>query len=347
MTAPRTPRLCELLRLRPVRPPQRRRLLRGLLLLAAAALLVPSATGCMTVYGAEALIPSVKQSDAQQALETFAQVNNEANTQLDAALNGRVETGALGAIDQAGIKARHINDPSGNPGYQPLRFSDTHFLIPQQRGWPKWFIANTATNRDNDRWLMVFTRNSVAEPWRAEYLSTVPAPQLPDFATDASGYVEPVPVSGSQLVVQPDQLSADYAAYLQQGGKGSSVFADGSDTSGLRDQRRTQYAPTSQLVTQFADEPADAAQYPPVALRLSDGSALVFFTTHHVMRQTVAQGPVKITDPDISALMTGTPDKSVTFNKIAEEIVMVPAASGGGKVTFLERIEGLVSVSGQ
>ncbi|MCQ4084704.1 hypothetical protein NGB36_30040 [Streptomyces sp. RB6PN25] len=330
-----------------VRLRQQRRLRRGVLLLAASALLVPSAAGCVTVDGAEALIPSVKQSDAQQVLDHFAQVNNEANAQLDASLNDGIETGALGAIDQAGIKARHINDPAGNPGYQQLRFSDAHFLIPQQRGWPKWFIADTASNRDTERWLMVFTRNSSSEPWRAEYLTTLPQSQLPQFATDASGYVEPVPVSGSGLVVQPDQLSAQYAAYLQQGDKGSAVFADGNDTSGLRQQRRTQYAPTSQLVTQFADEPADPSQYPPVALRLTDGSALVFFTTHHVMRQTVAQGPVKITDPDINALMQGTPNKSVTFNKIAEELVRVPAAASGGKVVFVNRIEGLVSVTGQ
>ncbi|MBV9022579.1 MAG: hypothetical protein JO362_01955 [Streptomycetaceae bacterium] len=344
MTAPFTPRIVRLtVRLQR----QQRRLRRGLPLLATVALLTSSAAGCVTVHGAEVLIPSVQPAGAQQALDRFAQVSNEAYTRLDVSLNSRIETGALGAIDQAGLKAQQINHPSGNPSYPPLHFSDAHFLIPQQRGWPKWFIANTATNRGAERWLLVFTRNSVSEPWRVEYLSAIPQSQLPEIAINASGYVEPVPVSSSDLVVPPDQLSAQYAAYLQQGDKGSSVFAGGSDTSGLKEQRRTQYATTSQLVTQFADEPADASQYPPVALRLADGGALVFFTTHHVMRQTVAQGPVKITDPDIGALMTGTPNKSVTFNKVAEEIVKVPAVSAAGKVTFLSRVEGLVSVSGQ
>jgi hypothetical protein len=347
MTAPLTPRIARLAVRLQQQLRRQRRLRRGLLLLAAVALLAPSAAGCVTVHGAEVLIPSVQPSEAQRALDRFAQVSNEAYAQLDASLNSRIETGALSAIDQAGIKARHISHPSGNPDYQPLRFFDARFLIPQQRGWPKWFIADTATNRDAERWLLVFTRNSVDEPWRAEYLSAIPQSQLPKFATNASGYVEPVPVSGSDLVVQPDQLSAQYAAYLQQSETGSSVFADGSDTSGLKEQRRTQYATTSRLVTQFADEPADASQYPPVALRLADGSALVFFTTHHVMRQTVAQGPVRITDPDISALMTGTPNKSVTFNKVAEELVKAPAASAYDKVTFLSRTEGLVGVSGQ
>src|SRR2546430_15058521 len=99
MTAPMTPRLCELLRprggksrhrlrLQPgglarvarealpgvapltvrltVRLRQQRRLRRGLLLLAAAALLVPPAAGCGTGYGGEAPLTSVRRSHPQR-----------------------------------------------------------------------------------------------------------------------------------------------------------------------------------------------------------------------------------------------------------------------------------------
>jgi hypothetical protein len=320
---------------------------RGLPSLAALALLAFSATGCVTVHGADAVVPAVRKADAPAALDHFAQVVNDANTKLDPSLNAQVEAGALGAIDGAGIKARHVNSPSGNPGYQPLRFSDTRFLVPRERGWPKWFVADTATNRDNNRWLLVFTRDSVNDPWKASYLSVLTARQLPDFATDGQGYAVPVPVEGSDLLVQPGELGAQYTAYLQQGDKGSTAFAQGDQTSALRAQRRTQYAPTSQVVTQFADEPADPAQYAPVALRLKDGGALVFFTTRHEMKQTVTKGPVVIKDPNINALLTGTPNKSVTLFKVAEQVVKVPARSdSGAKVVFLNRIEGLVSASG-
>ncbi|WP_269854230.1 hypothetical protein [Streptomyces sp. RPT161] len=325
----------------PIRP--RRRLSS----LAALALLACTATGCVTVHGADAVVPAVGKADAPAALDHFAQVVNDADSKLDPSLNAQVETGALGAIDGAGIKARHVNSPSGNPGYQPLRFSDTRFLIPRERGWPKWFVADTANSRDRDRWLLVFTRDSVKDAWRASYLSVLAPGQLPDFATDGQGYAVPVPVGGTDLLVQPGELGARYTAYLQQGDKGSTAFAQGSQTSGLRAQRRTQYAPTSQVVTQFADEPADPVQYAPVALRLRDGGALVFFTTRHEMKQTVAKGPVVIKDPNVNALLTGTPNRSVTLYKVAEQVVKVPARSdAGAKVVFLNRIEGLVSASG-
>ena len=329
------------------RAPLSIRLRRRLPSVAALTLLTFSATGCVTVHGAQAVVPAVKKADAPAALDHFAQVVNDANTKLDPSLNAQVETGALGAIDGAGIKARHVNSPSGNPGYQSLRFSDTRFLIPRERGWPKWFVADTATNRDSSRWLLVFTRNSVHDPWRASYLSVLASGQLPDFATDGQGYAVPVPVGGTDLLVQPGELGAQYTAYLQQGDKGSTAFAQGGQTSGLRAQRHAQYAPNSQVVTQFADEPADPAQYAPVALRLTDGGALVFFTTRHEMKQTVARGPVVIKDPNVNALMTGTPNKSVTLFRLAEQVVKVPARSdSGAKAVFLDRIEGLVSASG-
>lgn len=323
------------------------RLRRGLLFLAAVALLVPAAAGCVTVHGEQALLPAVDRATAETVLDHFTAVNNEANTRLDPSLNAQIETGALGAIDQAGIKARHVNNPAGNPNYQPLRLTDARFLIPEQRGWPKWFVADTASNRGTARWLLVFTHSSVREPWRASYLLVVEPAQLPDFATDATGHVEPVPAGASGLLVPPGQLSAQYTAYLQQGDKGSTVFAPGDETTRLRQLRSTQYAPTPQVVTQFADEAADPAQYPPVALRLKDGGALVFFTSHHQMKQTVAKPPLTITDPDIKALMTGTPTTSVTLVRVAEQAVRVPPASATGtKVVFLNRIEGLVTAQG-
>lgn len=323
------------------------RLRRPLLSLAAVALLAPAAAGCVTVHGELALLPAVDAATAARVLDHFTAVNNEANTRLDPSLNGQIETGALGAIDQAGIRARHITSPAGNPGYQPLQLTDARFLIPEQRGWPKWFVADAASNRDTDRWLLVFARSSNREAWRAEYLSVVPQADLPAFATDSSGHAEPVAPDAADLLVAPGRLSAAYTAYLQQGDAGSADFAPGSATTGLREQRRTQYPPTPQVVTQFADEPADPAQFPPVALRLKDGGALVFFTSHDVMKQTVGKGPLRLTDPYVKALLTGTANTSITLSRVAEQVVTVPpAGQAGAKVAFLNRIEGLVSAQG-
>ncbi|AEW93728.1 MULTISPECIES: hypothetical protein [Streptomycetaceae] len=328
-----------------------RRLRRRLPAAAAVLLLATGAGGCVTVHGERALLPATGKADAERTVRHFVEATNVANGKLDPGPAGQVETGALALIDGAGLKARHVNHPAGNPGYQPLVFHDTRYLIPRQRGWPKWFVVDTAENRDASRWLLVFTRGGSHEAWRASYLNVVAPAELPVFATDGDGYAEPVGPTAQGLAVQPGQLGARYTDYLQHGEKGAALFAGGAWTSGLRQTRRTRYAPTPEVYTQFADEAADPAQYPPVALRLADGGALVFFTTHHLMRQTVAHGPVKVTDPQIAALLTGTPGKSVTLVDLAEQVVRVPPEATGGaanhQVTFLNRIEGTVSASGR
>ncbi len=348
MTAPSAAQLPLTVRPLPVRPP-RSRLWRRLSWPAALALVAVAATGCVTVHGETALIPSVSKAEARKALDHFVSVSNVANSKLDPDSAAGVETGALGAIDGAGLKARHTNNPSGDPKYQPLALSDTRFLIPRQRGWPKWFVTDSAENRDHSRWLLVFIRDDASQPWKASYLLLLSDGQLPDFARDGQGYAEPVPLAGSDLLVQPGELGTRYTDYLQQGGKGGGDFADGTSTSGVVTQRRTVYAPKPNVVTVFADQAADPKHFAPVALRLTNGGALVFFATQHQMKQTVTTGKIELHDTTVRALLTGTPDKSVILFNTAEQLVTVPArnADDGAKVKFLDRIEGTVSAHGE
>ena len=345
MTAPSAAHLPPSAR-RPAAAPRRPRPRRTALGLAAAALLTATASGCVTVHGSTALVPSARKADAQRALDHFVTVSNAANSRLDPSPVAAVETGALGAIDGSGIKIRHVNHPAGNPGYQPLVLSDTRFLIPRQRGWPKWFVADTADNRDKGRWLLTFVRDRAGQPWKASYLLVVGNSRLPDVAVDADGYAEPVPLAGTGLLVQPGELARRYTDYLQHGDKVPAVFAAGRYTSLVRQDRRTRYAPNPQYVTAFADQAADPAQYAPVALRLRNGGAMVFFTTDHQMKQTVAKGPVNVRDAGVRAILTGTPNTSVTLFRIAEQVVTVPAAGSAGTVVFLDHIDQLVAAHG-
>jgi hypothetical protein len=321
----------------------RRRLCLGA---ATVALSLPLA-GCMTVHGERAVIPSVRAADAARILAHFADVNNAASKAYDARLIGGVETGALAATDAAGLRAQHANHPAGNPAFSPLKFSDAKYVIPEQRGWPKFFVADTATNRSSTaRWLLVFRRDTAAATWKAAFVAAVPTAQMPRFATGKDGYAEPLPPSGTDLVVQPGQVASEYTDYLQKGLTGRQVFAAGPATSGVRDSRKTT-AHTANSVTQYADQPAEGPDYTPIALRTDDGGALVFFASHHQSRATYRAGFKLNIDPDTKALMTGTPKTSVTLSHMSQQAVTVPPADAKpAQVVFLSRVVGLVSAKG-
>jgi hypothetical protein len=345
----------------------RRRLCLGA---AAIALTVPLA-GCVTVHGERALVPSLRPAEAAKVLADFAAQNNKATKAYDEQAITAAEAGPLGAIDQAGVRAKHANNPGGNKSYSPLKFSDAKFLIPEQRGWPKFFVAEAKTNRNGDaRWLLVFRRGGAQQPWKADFLGVATPDELPDFAVDKAGHAEAVPLAGTDLAVQPGQLSAQYANYLDSGagasggsgksgasggsGSGSGkngaaadgVFADGPATSGLKDSR-AKSAHTASTVTQYADQADVAGDFAPVALRTTDGGAVVFFGSRHQSRATFRADHPLTLDDDTKALTSGTPKTSITLYRVAQSMVRVPPKKAGAKVTFVSYLTGLVSAKGE
>ncbi|WP_314172530.1 hypothetical protein [Streptomyces winkii] len=312
----------------------------------ATAVLSVALSGCVTVHGETAVIPAVSKPDAEKVLKEFNATSNKANTAHDPGLNSTIETGALGAIDGAGLKSRKKLAPKGNPGYKPLRLSDPRFLIPRQAGWPKFFVADARSNRTQDgRWLLVFQRDDADSDWRASYLAVIQNSEKPQFVIGKRGFAKAVPGGpGSGLAVAPDKLSDAYVSYL---GEGTGDFAPGEHTSTRREQRKGSASRPGKR-TQFADVPARAPQYAPFALRTKDGGAIVFFASQHHTKETYAKGykpPVK--DPLVRALMTGKPEQSVTYVRISEQAVKVPAKRAGGKIQFLNRIDGLTAVRGE
>ena len=305
----------------------------------------------MTVHGETAIVPAIGRSEARKVLSTFENKNNEANRTYSVAVNRSIEAGALGAIDQAGLKARHAVYGDRAKDFSPLALSDPRFLIPEQSGWPKSFVVDVKAEREGEqsgdvRWLLVFQRGSLGETWKAVYLAVVSPDEMPAFVTDGDGHVEDVPLGEGRkgLALAPGRLSKAYTTYLGQraGGK----FADGDVTSGLLAQRAKEQQQEN-VRTEYADLPAQGPQYTPFALRTKDGGAVVFFASHHQTKRTLPRNySVKVSNPLVKALLSGTPEHSVTYLRIAQDTVKVPPAKQGGQITFIDQIKDLTRAEG-
>jgi len=311
----------------------------------AALVMSVSLSGCITVHGERVKLPATTKAEAAKVLKSFTDINNRSNEDMDAKLNRTIETGPLGAIDQAGLRAQKKVHPEGNPNYTPLEFSDTRFLIPQQAGWPKFFVADTLSNREDRRWLIVFTRDSVDARWKATYLASLSESELPTFTRDEKGYVEAVPLNeSSELALAPERLSRAYTTYLKDG-KGRD-FAPGPLTSELREKRQKD-ARTPKVWNDYLDQPADKGPFAPLGLRTSDGGAMVFFSTYHHHKQTAAKG-LKPPLPDNvykRAMITGTPEHAITYTYVAQQAVSVPRK--GGQVRFLYQMQGITAAKAE
>ncbi|KES07396.1 hypothetical protein BU52_10345 [Streptomyces toyocaensis] len=296
----------------------------------------------MVVHGEREVLPATSRAEAAKALEEFTAAYNAADKAYDGSLDAEHTTGALAAIDGARLKAGRANNPEGNPRHAPLKLTDARFTIPAKAGWPRWFLADADANKGGEtRWLLVFTRNGLDEPWEAAYLTLVAPGDLPGFKTDKDGWAEAVPANASDVAVPPGELSQGYASFLKEGGK---VFSDGPHTSAWR-AARAKRAERPGLARQYIDEPMTGGDYAPLALRTEDGGALVFFTTRHFEKQTAAAGAsVPTPNKDVLALTTGEITQSLTMEFVSNEVALDPP---DGEVRVLGRIQGLVSAKGE
>ncbi|MGW1779964.1 hypothetical protein ACWCQQ_12575 [Streptomyces sp. NPDC002143] len=330
-------------------PQQRRRLRRRdryALIAASLTAVSLTASGCVVVHGELEVLPGATQGEAVKAVEQFTAAYNKADAAFDASLDAEYTAGALGIIDAARLKAGRVNNPGGNPQHTPLVLSDVKYTIPEKAGWPRWFVADAKGNKGGDsRWLLVFTRSELSQPWQATYLTFVAAGSMPEFKKDKDGLAEDVPADTAELVLAPEDLSKDYTTYLRTG---QGAFANGAYTDEMR-ATREKNATKPGLVTQYIDEELTDGEYAPLALRTVDGGAVVFFTTHHYMKQTAAPGAaVPTPNKNVQALTTGETKQSLTMEFVANEVALAPAkGSAGGKVSMLNRLEGLTGAKGE
>ncbi|MER7046624.1 hypothetical protein [Streptomyces jumonjinensis] len=308
-----------------------------------------TAGGCVTVHGELAVVPSVTKAEAAKTLREFTAAYNAADKAHDPDLDAAHVTGALGAINQAGLTSRGVTYPEGNPQHSPLELTDAEFAIPKKAGWPRFFVADADSNRDRDdsagdnRWLIVFLRTGPDDAWQAAYLTILFPRLIPELKTDEDGFAEPVALDSTALAHAPRDLGEKYASYLETGKP--EVFEDGPHTSGWRDSRKKE-ATRPGRSKQYLDEPLNRDDYAPLALATEDGGALAFFTVRNFERETAAKGVRIAVHPDVKALLRGEVHSSLTKERVSSQAVVVPPAGGGGKVAVLGRLTGLTSAKG-
>lgn len=297
------------------------------------------------------MIPSATRAKADDALTAFVAAYNKADKAYDPALDAGRVTGALADINQSGLKAKHVNNPQGNPNHSPLKLTDPKYTIPKMAGWPKFFVVEADSNRDQDgvagqdnSWLMVFTRTGPDAVWEVSYLTIVPVGDMPEFEVGKDGLATAVAADDEGLAITPNRLSPAYAGYLGNGGR---TFAPGPQTSAWRQQRQKN-ATRPGLSTQYVDKPLSGGAYEPVGLRIKGGGALVFFATRHYEKQTAAQGVTLDVPPDVKALTTGEVKQSITLERVSNQTVIDPPKTAQDRqVRFISRIEGLTGAKGE
>ncbi len=310
-----------------------------------AVLLVFAVTGCVTVDGEHTRVAPLDAREAAQVLAEFDARNNEVYAKRDLALNAQIETGPVGAIDQASLRIMQFTDPQLTREIPQFTHDQPDFWIPRTIGWPKWFAVHNTPSYPNARpMLLVFTKQNPDAPWQAAWGPTLrPGETFPEPYRDAKGHVVEVPADTAGLVVTPRDAAGALTAYLTDGQAWAGLFADGPSTT---EQRKLREEPVQNgFVRQFIDTPA--AHFPPLAIRTKGGGALVLFAVAHSMKLTV-QPPNVLgeIEPEQQAFMAAPPKKSVTEHRLTGYAAVVPPV-GEGQVRLVATMSGLIGAEGE
>ena len=175
----------------------------------------------------------------------------------------------------------------GTAGPAVSDVTDTRIIVPKLTSYPRWFVAGGTKSSTGQGVLFVLVQHGPGAPWRetAElYDLGTQAQILPDLTAAGFGSAsttQTVPDQGASLAMQPAQLPAAYAQYLNDRGAGaqSGSFKAGSNTTALISLERSATAGAPPAGWRYTDTQA-AAGLPQYALRLPSGrgAAVIFFT---------------------------------------------------------------------
>jgi hypothetical protein len=200
----------------------------------------------------------------------------------DPSLVSQLTTGPETSAQRFGKGARPV----------PGKLSGERFLVPHLTGYPRWFIA-VGSARSQQAFMFVMVQKAAGAGWReaAELYDLSPPPQImSDLSFDhlkKSGYVNPVTANDVTLTIEPSALSAGYALYLNDQGKGPqrSNFLPGGYTTDYVKADRQIVAGAPAKGWKITGRQA-ALKEPTYALYLSNGGAMVIFYTSVTVRWT-------------------------------------------------------------
>jgi hypothetical protein len=165
--------------------------------------------------------------------------------------------------------------------------TNTRIIVPELTSYPRWFVAAGTKSSSGQGVLFVLVQHAPGAPWQetAELYDLGGKAQILPYLTaagfSAAGTAQTAPGQGASLAMQPAQLPAAYARYLNDKAAGAQrgKFKAGSDTTGLISLEQTAAAGAPRAGWKYTDTQA-AASLPQYALRVPSGhgAAVIFFT---------------------------------------------------------------------
>lgn len=276
------------------------RLLSGAALAATAALAVSACASAPALPGtaktsaaSTSAAPALTSADARQVFGSYVSASARATARGNQAAALALTEG----MQWNQVKADFLRAGRGHVKLPRYRYGSPVFYLPEQSGYPRWFVADAPRSTVNatanagtlaalpasGHVLMVFAKASAASPWLlASGAQLAPGQSVPKLAAaNQNGYVATASTTDTSLLARPDVAGALQAAVVDDGPASAAarVVADGPLTTRLYAAQAT-LAPAQTPRGDVHFWALDGSNFTKFALRTADGGALVFYAMY-------------------------------------------------------------------
>jgi hypothetical protein len=249
----------------------------------------------------------------------------------------------IGPYLQLNLAQAKIAAERKKPVAAPARPSTVRLIVPDQVGWPRFFVSVGNNPLSSTPILRVLSSASARSPYGLwAQTAMLPGATLPETAPDAVGSA-PLAPDAAGLVATPAEVLSQFASYLNAGAKTtpSAQFRRNIYSDQLIQVLSSERKKLKSVATLTSKHTVGTAA--PMAVRTADGGALVIgeLVQTSVLKVKKGKGHVNFTDQDLSALAGGKKEIKKSFTRTSVEVlVFTVPPSGKGLITVVAAQKG-------
>ncbi|MEO3750216.1 hypothetical protein [Streptomyces sp. B6B3] len=263
--------------------------------------------------------PAITPLLAEQAVDRYERISNDAHRAGDAERLAEAEAGSQLQRDTARLTKREALEPDA--AHTDVFFEEREYFIPA--GGEPWFLVSAVSSADPDRHQRLLTFAERGEDWKlVSALEVLEDDEVPEIELDGGDLAEAVPAEDDGLLITPAAVTEHVEETWEHRGElQGDVWGD---TPALDD-----------LCQEAAREPEDpliareyeraTPEHPEVyALRTAGGGVLAIVPLGHTMTETVQGSNANLVPSEEAAVLGVSPQPSIASTFRGEAAAYLP-----------------------
>ncbi len=269
--------------------------------------------------GPEDADPAITPLLAEQAVDRYERISNEAHGAGEVERLAEAEAGSQLQRDTARLTKREALEPDA--AYTDVFFEEREYYIPA--GGEPWFLVSAVSSADPDRHQRLLTFAERGDQWKlVSALEVLEGDEVPEIEVDGEGMAEAVSAEDDSLLISPAAVTDHVeGTWEKRGEPQDDVLADTPAFDDLRDEAGRE-PEDPQIAREYERAAPEHSEV--YALRTAGGGVLAIVPLGHTMTEAVRDSNANLVPSEEAAVFGVTAQPSITSTYRGEGAAYLP-----------------------